>query len=468
VKNAFVCERNETLLASLGIESSAAQYLIAFIVIFALLAGFALVLRKMTGAKTRMTAPERSRNQKPRLGVIDVYDLDPTRQLVLLRRDNIEHLLLIGGPNDVVVESNIVKLAGPRVKPAAEGIEGDLMEDRAHLPEPSMTTMPATPAATSLPPEKKKLGNVARPVLRRDMSVPAAAGAALVGDAVASSYQPEPDLQYTGALPEKLPSDLPSKIDETIKEPLMQETAVQNPSSRFPISTSKEETPASPLKEIPETAAEAVKPLDEKLSENPAQPVDDPVSEEHAKEEQAKESVEQPVDHQSLDAAILSDMAKQLEEALRKPTAEPAPVQVPASILAPPVVPTPPTNRFNNRPVITTRPVFTPEKAEEAVSLPESVAAPPAEPVPQAKNPDGPAPPKIKQAPNVMAKELVKEKAREIIKEPAKESAKEPITEAPKSAAQPATEAKKPDPFSIDEIEAEFARLLGRGPGKTP
>ncbi|HEX2727722.1 MAG TPA: hypothetical protein VHN20_18010, partial [Beijerinckiaceae bacterium] len=84
--------------------SGPVKYFIAFTVIFALLALMALVLRRLTGGRLAMPMNERGRSRQPRLGIVDVYDLDRQRQLILLRRDNVEHLLLIGGPNDVIVE----------------------------------------------------------------------------------------------------------------------------------------------------------------------------------------------------------------------------------------------------------------------------------------------------------------------------------------------------------------------------
>ncbi len=42
-----------------------------------------------------------------RLGVSEYHEIDETRRLVLVRRDETEHLLLIGGAQDVVVESGI-------------------------------------------------------------------------------------------------------------------------------------------------------------------------------------------------------------------------------------------------------------------------------------------------------------------------------------------------------------------------
>ncbi len=55
-----------------------------------------------------------ARARQPRLGIVDAYDLgDRQRQLVLVRRDNVEHLVLIGGPNDVLIESSIIRGAAP-------------------------------------------------------------------------------------------------------------------------------------------------------------------------------------------------------------------------------------------------------------------------------------------------------------------------------------------------------------------
>jgi flagellar biogenesis protein FliO len=47
------------------------------------------------------------RNAQPRLAVQDATPVDSHRRLVLVRRDDVEHLLLIGGNTDIVVEQNI-------------------------------------------------------------------------------------------------------------------------------------------------------------------------------------------------------------------------------------------------------------------------------------------------------------------------------------------------------------------------
>lgn len=57
-----------------------------------------------------------SRGRVPRLAVIDAMPIDGRRRLVLVRRDNVEHLILLGGPTDVVVEQAIQR---PRQRPVA-------------------------------------------------------------------------------------------------------------------------------------------------------------------------------------------------------------------------------------------------------------------------------------------------------------------------------------------------------------
>jgi flagellar protein FliO/FliZ len=44
---------------------------------------------------------------EPRLAVVDHANVDGRRRLVLVRRDNIEHLIMTGGPVDVVIETGI-------------------------------------------------------------------------------------------------------------------------------------------------------------------------------------------------------------------------------------------------------------------------------------------------------------------------------------------------------------------------
>jgi hypothetical protein len=44
---------------------------------------------------------------EPRLGVMEETKVDRVRRLVLIRRDDVEHLIMTGGPVDVVIETGI-------------------------------------------------------------------------------------------------------------------------------------------------------------------------------------------------------------------------------------------------------------------------------------------------------------------------------------------------------------------------
>ncbi|VAW23628.1 hypothetical protein MNBD_ALPHA12-1457 [hydrothermal vent metagenome] len=49
-----------------------------------------------------------SRGRQRRLAIVDTLVLDAKRSLILVRRDNVEHLIISNGTNDLVVESGIV------------------------------------------------------------------------------------------------------------------------------------------------------------------------------------------------------------------------------------------------------------------------------------------------------------------------------------------------------------------------
>lgn len=62
--------------------------------------------------------------QRPerRLGVIEQSSLDGRRRLVLIRRDDVEHLIMTGGPVDVVIETNISTSGAVRRPAPAEAV----------------------------------------------------------------------------------------------------------------------------------------------------------------------------------------------------------------------------------------------------------------------------------------------------------------------------------------------------------
>src|SRR5580658_6467386 len=85
------------------------------------------------------------RTRQPRLGLVDAFSLDGQRQLVLVRRDNVEHLIMIGGPNDVLVESQINRaLAASRENNSAPVAQASLAQARRAEP---VAVAPAAPVA---------------------------------------------------------------------------------------------------------------------------------------------------------------------------------------------------------------------------------------------------------------------------------------------------------------------------------
>ncbi len=157
-----------------------------------------LIVIKVVRSMTFGTFVAGGRNRKARLAVMDATAVDSHRRLVLVRRDDTEHLLLIGGPTDVVVERDIriaqhrrpaapaepareaaIPLSQPAPQPSAplppRAPEPRAPELRAPEPRASEPRAPAPPVrpadrvhppAASRPPE--------RPALRPDQPRPAA------------------------------------------------------------------------------------------------------------------------------------------------------------------------------------------------------------------------------------------------------------------------------------------------------
>jgi hypothetical protein len=61
-----------------------------------------------------------NRGKQPRLAVVDAAAVDSHRRIVLVRRDNVEHLVMIGGHNDLVIERNIGKTPDSPPPPETE------------------------------------------------------------------------------------------------------------------------------------------------------------------------------------------------------------------------------------------------------------------------------------------------------------------------------------------------------------
>lgn len=116
----------------------------AVIALFVLL----LVWRLLRGGGSTGTHIAGGRNRKARLAVMDATAIDNYRRLVLVRRDDVEHLLLIGGSADVVVESNI-RLGASSVRPAA--VQDTIYDQPDVVPEPPPPPPVMRPQPTARP-----------------------------------------------------------------------------------------------------------------------------------------------------------------------------------------------------------------------------------------------------------------------------------------------------------------------------
>jgi flagellar protein FliO/FliZ len=77
------------------------------LLVLGLIAGCTWILRRY-GGRFQMRG-------RGRLGLVEIASIDPRRRLVLVRRDDVEHLLLLGPVQDLVIESNI---PAPRFVPS--------------------------------------------------------------------------------------------------------------------------------------------------------------------------------------------------------------------------------------------------------------------------------------------------------------------------------------------------------------
>ncbi len=137
-----------------GIVGESAANIVGFILIFAIiLCGIFVVLsiiRRFSGG----TYVSNGRTRQPRLSVMDAAAVDSRRKLVLIRRDDVEHLLLIGGPTDVVVEQNIVMESRAHARAQPSRIEPEHIE---RFKQHEVLTNEKTPALSlQTPPANEK------------------------------------------------------------------------------------------------------------------------------------------------------------------------------------------------------------------------------------------------------------------------------------------------------------------------
>jgi len=86
---------------------SYAWYFSALVLVIGLILALAWIARRL-GFMGRLA----STGGKRRLGIVEVLPLDAKRRLVLVRRDGVEHLVLLGLAGDLVIEHGGPERAG--------------------------------------------------------------------------------------------------------------------------------------------------------------------------------------------------------------------------------------------------------------------------------------------------------------------------------------------------------------------
>lgn len=169
-----------------GTELSSPMRLVIAIVVIAALLGITIaVIRRMgSGSRERFARGGRS---GPRLALVDAIAVDQRRRLVLVRRDATEHLLLIGGTTDVVVESQI-PVDEEEIEAAREALPGrPARRAVAAAPSPEAISAPEAPAPRLAP-------AVTAPAIAAPASAGIAAGAA-IGAAINALPAEEPSAE---------------------------------------------------------------------------------------------------------------------------------------------------------------------------------------------------------------------------------------------------------------------------------
>jgi flagellar protein FliO/FliZ len=264
------------------------QFFLAFIVVLGLIGIAAWLVRRLGAGRLGGVG---MRGRQPRLAVVDYASVDGRRRLILVRRDNVEHLVMIGGPSDIVVESNIV-----RALPATREVT---------VARPPAMVEPLPPRAIPIPaPEPAASG--AWP-LQAEPAVPSAAPRAPRNEPVPEEPAAWPLQPQAEAQPRAPRDTLAALADELSTRPAAPQRARPQANVRPQPPEPRPEVRAEPRQEARQESRQEPRP------ESRQEPVPEP---------RVAGTPPVPSDVAAAADRSLAEMAQQLEAALRKPTAK--------------------------------------------------------------------------------------------------------------------------------------------------
>ncbi|WP_348931876.1 flagellar biosynthetic protein FliO [Aquabacter sp. CN5-332] len=494
---------------------------IAAIVIVALLGLTVLIVRRLSGGGHGSGG----RSRQARLAVLDSVAVDQRRRLVLVRRDDVEHLLLLGGAVDLVVEPGISRGLTRDAIAARDAVQRETTQlreppaPREALPRraaapsltppaPSLTAPPPAAEPTPAPPEpaapaaepQSQPAEPAAPALEPRRPLTARRPLRPEGEAAPRPIRPvslperpaRTPSSFTSSL-RRVPATGEAKLAEAVAEPAPEPAVVapaiepMAPVAETPAPIPSVEAP-EPVAAAPEPVATAPEPV--AVAPEPVAPPQEPATPEVQEEPPARRipmfSLSRPTRSapppEGRSEPQIGDMANRLDTALGQALETPVVPQPKRAEVAPAEAPPPPAPRL-------TPARFSPMMRATVPSMmtpaPAAPAAPPVEP------PVAPAPasepgvvvqdaivsdtvvqvPDVGHHENDLVRELELTLARDAeAEEKARAEALVPETPVGEAAApsQPAAPppAEKPadkgDPF--EDLEAEMATLLGRHP----
>jgi flagellar protein FliO/FliZ len=401
-------------------DNRAVQMAVLAVCVIAVLVGLAALYRLMFANRLRVPG---GRTRQPRLGLVDAFSLDGQRQLVLIRRDNIEHLVMIGGPNDVLVESQINRALAP----AREAGVPPAPPPRRRA-ESAATALAAQPAGEAAPAQPATAVATTAP---QTVTPP-------TGAAAPQPQTPRPQPMPAAAPTPPAPSAAPVPAPATARPAALTPAAAKPPELARPVPAPPASRPVPPRSSMPPPIAP---PASIGVSGPPGAPpptVAQPVAPRVGAAQPARP--EQRVDRDGRGKTVGA--------------ASPTPATPPS---AEPPATAAPRNHF--APALTESPAAKPDAgslAPDGPSARQDMRPPPPTPP---RGPAFPSPIQAQLGPRVQVKSEPKADPPPSLA--AQNPSKPPVMdEAPPSETTPD---KDDDPFTdLGSLEAEMARLLGR------